>query len=168
MSKHDPNLKDGRPRSPARTLGCLSLVLVLAIGISLVLVEMISLHRMVTKYQQSFANWVQLEGTEINEPDPLTEQTFVFGNDITLHGSTADIAILGGDATLHGHYQGNVDFLGRHFDLAPDAQIGGNLTLHGARHSTIRGVVDGQTQGHSDRLFKHQSNQLETQTADTP
>ncbi len=143
-------------------MGCLSVGLVAAIGFILVIYELASLHGMVTEYQQSFASWTQIEGTEIVEEAPLSDPTFVFGNEITLHGSTADIAILGGDATLYGIYTGNVSFLGRHFDLATDARIEGNLTLRGARHATIQGVVQGELEGHSDRLFQRPANENET------
>ena len=136
-------------------IGCLALVGVFVIGMVLVGVSIFRLNAMVTDYEARFQGdgWSTLEGRKIDQEAPLTTQTLVFGGDITLRGATADIAILGGDATLHGRYEGTVHFLGKTLDVAPEAVITGQLSIAAARHVTIRGRVEGGIEGHWDRLF---------------
>jgi hypothetical protein len=151
------NRMSTEPEKPTRRppIGCIALVVVLVIGLALVGVSIFRLNAMVTDYQSRFQgdDWTTLEGKIIDQDTPITSQTLVFGGDITLHGATTDIAILGGDAVLHGHYDGTVYFLGKTFDVAPDATIAGTLSITAARHVTIRGTVEGKIEGNWDRIF---------------
>ncbi|MDP7029855.1 MAG: hypothetical protein QF733_06515 [Phycisphaerales bacterium] len=136
--------------------GCIGLTAVLVIGLLLVVVSTWRLHRHVAAYEARFSGpeWVRLEGQAIEETEPITEPTLIFGPEIVLHGATEDIAIQGGDAELHGHYTGNVFFLGRNFDLAPDGVVEGVIEVSGARHVTIRGISEGGVEGAWDRLYQ--------------
>jgi len=146
---------DTKPPKKRMPIGCIALIAILVIGMVLVVVSTIRLNAVVTDYQAQFQGdgWSTLEGKTIEQDMPLTTQTLVFAGDITLHGATVDIAILGGNATLYGHYAGTVHFLGKTLDLAPEAVITGTLSITAARHVAIRGTVEGGIEGHWDRLF---------------
>lgn len=136
-------------------IGCIALVGLLILGLIFVAISIFRLNAMVTDYQSNFQgdDWSILEGKMIDQDTPLTTKTFVFSGEITLHGATTDVAILGGNAILHGHYAGTVHFLGKTLDIAPDAVIAGRLSITAARHVTIRGTVEGKVEGNWDRLF---------------
>jgi hypothetical protein len=156
------------PRKKRVNAICIALVGILVVGMVLVAASIFRLNAMVTAYEARFQgeDWSTLEGKKIDQDTPLTSQTLVFGSDITLHGAKADIAILGGEATLHGRYEGAVYFLGTTLDVAPEAVITGQLRITAARHVTIRGIVDGGIEGHWDRLFG--GNAPGTETGQTP
>ncbi len=151
------NMTTEKPKKPTRRvpIACIGLVGVLVLGLAFVAISIFRLNSMVTDYEARFQgdDWSTLEGEIIEQDAPLTTQTLVFGSDITLHGATMDIAILGGNALLHGHYEGTVHFLGKTLDIAPDAVIAGQLSITAARHVTIRGTVKEQVEGNWDRLF---------------
>ena len=136
--------------------GCIGLTAVLVIGLLLVVVSTWRLHAHVAEYEARFSGpeWTRLEGKHIEQTEPLTAPTLIFSPEIVLHGATADIAIQGGNAELHGRYTGQVSFLGRNFDLAPDAVVEGVIDISGARHVTIRGVAEGGIEGAWDRLYQ--------------
>ena len=119
MTTNPPDTEPNTPRSLGQRIGCVAIIVVLAIGIGLVGYEFMRVNRLVTNYQHRFATWTQVDASAIDQTEVIAEPTFFFASTITLHGSTAEVAMLGGDATLHGQYQGDVHFLGRYFDLAP-------------------------------------------------
>ncbi|HCA38233.1 MAG: hypothetical protein QF781_09645 [Phycisphaerales bacterium] len=153
---HETESDSTRPQKRVN-MGCLALVGVLILGMVLVGVSIFRLNSMVTAYESRFQgdDWFTLEGKKIDQDTPLTAQTLVFGSDIILHGAETDIAILGGEATLHGRYKGTVFFLGKTLDVAPNAVITGPLSITAARHVTIRGTLEGGIEGNWDRLFGH-------------
>ena len=151
MSTTDPEPKPTR----SAHLGCVALVGVLVLGIVLVAISIFRLNAMVTEYESQFQgdDWTALEGKVVNEAEPIRVKTLIFAGEIDLHGASAEIAMLGGDATLHGQYDGDVHFLGRNLDIADDAVITGSLRIAAARHVTLRGTIKGEVVGHWDRLY---------------
>ncbi|HJO16063.1 MAG TPA: hypothetical protein QF800_04145 [Phycisphaerales bacterium] len=168
MTTNPPDTEPNTPRSLGQRIGCVTIIMVVAVGIGLVGYEFIRVNRLVANYQHRFATWTQVDASAIDQTEVITEPTFFFASTITLHGSTAEVAMLGGDATLHGQYQGDVHFLGRYFDLTPDAQIMGNLVIQGSRHVTLRGMVKGRVEGSWDRLFGNAQSQTGTTSSDAP
>jgi len=151
---HDSELPADTP-TRRQHIGCIALVLILAGGLTLVALSTCRLNQFVQSYEARFPSpaWTRLDGKTIDQTTEIDAPTLIFSGEATLSGAAADIAILGGDATLHGVYTGNVHFLGRNLDLADDGVIEGNLEIAGARHVTLRGVVRGELTGVWDRLF---------------
>ena len=151
--KSEPDVKE--PPSRGQQLGCFAMVTILLLGLLLVAISVWRLNATVIQFEEQFSgdDWTRIEGPDIHEQEVVTTPTLFFGGDITLHGATADIAILGGDAKLQGTYTKNVHFLGRHLDVAENARIDGNLIITAGKHVTIRGHVSGAIEGQWDRLF---------------
>jgi len=124
-------------------------------GAILVAVSAWRLNAFVTAYEARFLNqgWEQLDGSAITEDTAIESPTLIFASDITLHGASCDIALLGGEATLMGSYTGNVSFLGKTLDIHPDCVIEGTLDIAAARYVSVRGTVRGGVKGSWDRLF---------------
>ena len=152
MRKLNTDKQDSTKR---QRLGCIALVIVLAGGLSLVAIGTFRLNAIVQEFEARFEppEWQRIDGKAVERTTPIDTPTLIFSKETNLAGANADIAILGGDAVLHGEYSGNVFFLGRNFDLAEDGLIKGNLEITGARHVTLRGVVEGSLSGAWDRLF---------------
>ncbi len=142
--------------TPSQHLGCVALIVVLVGGMLLVAVSIWRINAAVSDFESRFTGdgWTRIDGPTIDQETPIDSPTLLFGGTITLHGATAEIAILGGDVTLHGHYAGNVHFLGRNLDLADGAVVSGLIDIAGAKHVTIRGNAAGGVEGSWDRLFE--------------
>jgi hypothetical protein len=155
---------ENQPESPAvakphilsrGNLGCMALAGILMTGAILVAVSAWRLNTFVTAYEARFLDqgWETLDGSTITEDTAIESPTIIFASDITLHGATCDIALLGGDATLMGRYSGNVSFLGKTLDIHPDCVIEGKLLIAAARYVSVRGTVIDGIEGSWDRLF---------------
>ena len=91
---------DDRGTPPLKHPGCLALIVVVLVGLGLVGWSLWRINAAVTTFQERFTqpDWTLVEGPEITREEPLEQRTFVFSGEAHLHGATASIAILGGNA----------------------------------------------------------------------